>query len=199
MDSLMQNCDDILLWSKLKQGDRNAFSLLYERYVSCLYNYASRICKDTDLVEDCIQDVFIALWKYHKNLSPTTSVKYYLYRALRSRLFKSAGASGWALKDGINWNEVENLVDISPEQELMASESVDERTRKLRKYLHNLSPRQYEAIILRFYDEFTYEEIADIMEVNPQSIRNLIHRGLLQLRQYAQFLTSVSAFLIVFR
>ena len=195
----MQNCDDILLWSKLKQGDRNAFSLLYERYVSCLYNYASKICKDKDLVEDCIQDVFIALWKYHKNLSLTTSVKYYLYRALRSRLSKSAGASGWALKDGINWNEVENLVDISPEQELMASESVDERTRKLRKYLHNLSPRQYEAIILRFYDEFTYEEIADIMEVNPQSIRNLIHRGLLQLRQYAQFLTSVSALLIVFR
>lgn len=195
----MQDCNDILLWNRLKQGDRNAFSVLYERYVSCLYNYALKICKDRDLVEDCIQDVFIALWKYHKNLSPTTSVKYYLYRALRSRLFKSAGTSTWAVQDGVNWNEVENLVDISPEEELMAAESVDERTRKLRKYLHNLSPRQYEAIVLRFYDEFTYEEIASIMEVNPQSIRNLIHRGLLQLRQYAQFLTSVTAFLIVFR
>ena len=195
----MEDCNDILLWSRLKQGDKNAFSILYERHVSCLYNYSSKICKDRDLVEDCIQDVFIALWKYHKNLSPTTSVKYYLYRALRSRLFKSAGTSGWALQDGVNWNEVENLVDLSPEEELMATESVDERTRKLRKYLHNLSPRQYEAIVLRFYDEFTYEEIASIMEVNPQSIRNLIHRGLLQLRQYAQFLTSVSAFLIVFR
>lgn len=195
----MDACNDIDLWGRLKCGDRNAFSALYERYVGCLYNYASKICKDRDLVEDCIQDVFIALWKYRKNISSTTSVKYYLYRALRSRLFKSAGDADWALQDGVNWNEVESLVELSPEEELVAVELVDERTRKLRKYLHNLSPRQYEAIVLRFYEEFTYEQIADIMQVNPQSIRNLIQRGLLQLRQYAQFLASFSAVLIVLR
>lgn len=188
--ALKENCNDIDLWGRLRGGDRDAFSGLYERYLNCLYNYASKICKDRDFVEDCIQDVFVALWKYRKNLSPTTSVKYYLFRSLRSRLFKSADGAGWALQDGVHWNEVERLVDLSPEEELMAVESVDERTRKLRKYLHNLSPRQYEAIVLRFYDEFTYEEIADIMQVNPQSIRNLIQRGLLQLRQYAQFLAS---------
>lgn len=195
----MTDCDDILLWSRLKRGDRNAFSSLYERYVSCLYNYASKICKDRDRAEDCIQDVFIDLWKYRKNLSPTTSVKYYLYRALRSRLFRSIGDSEWGLQDGVKWNELENLMDLSPEEEMVATESVDERTRKLRKYLHNLSPRQYEAIVLRFYEEFSYEEIADIMQVNPQSIRNLIQRGLLQLRQYAQFLATFSAVLMVFR
>lgn len=195
----MNDCNDIDLWSRLKRGDRNAFSALYERYVSCLYNYASKICKDRDLVEDCIQDVFIALWKYRKNLSTTTSVKYYLYRAVRSRLFKSEAAADWALQDGVNWNEVENFVDLSPEEELVAVESLDERTRKLRKYLHNLSPRQYEAIVLRFYEEFSYDEIADIMQVNPQSIRNLIQRGLLQLRQYAQFLASLSPLLLIFR
>jgi len=83
---------------------------------------------------------------------------------------------------------MENLIDLSPEEELMSIESGDERTRKLKKYLHNLSPRQYEAIMLRFYDEFSYEEIGEIMGANPQSIRNLVARGLLHLRQYAQFL-----------
>lgn len=195
----MEDRDDVVLWSMLKQGDRKSLSMLYERYVNCLYNYASKVCKDKDLVEDCIQDVFIALWKYHKNLSSTTSVRYYLYRALRRRLFKSAGDAGWAVHDGVNWDDVENLIDPSPEEVLMTIESVDERTLRLRKYLHNLSPRQYEAIVLRFYEEFTYEEIAEIMQVNPQSIRNLIHRGLLQLRQYAQFLASLSAILMVLR
>ncbi|HLT79864.1 MAG TPA: sigma-70 family RNA polymerase sigma factor [Cyclobacteriaceae bacterium] len=184
----MTDCSDSALWSGLKKGDRNAFSMLYQRYVGLLYNYASRICKDRDRIQDCIQDVFVALWKYRKNLAATTSVKYYLYRALRSRIFKTSAASEWNVQDGVRWDDMENLIDLSPEEELMSIESGDERTRRLKKYLHNLSPRQYEAIMLRFYDEFSYEEIAQIMGANPQSVRNLVTRGLLQLRQYAQFL-----------
>jgi RNA polymerase sigma-70 factor (ECF subfamily) len=184
----MTDCSDAVLWKELKRGDRSAFSMLYQRYVGLLYNYASRICKDRGRIEDCIQDVFVALWKYRKNLAATTSVKYYLYRALRSRIIKTAGGNEWNLQDGVRWDDMENLIDLSPEEELMSIESVDERTRKLKKSLHNLSPRQYEAIMLRFYDEFSYEEIGHIMGANPQSVRNLVARGLLQLRQYAQFL-----------
>ncbi|HEY4655026.1 MAG TPA: sigma-70 family RNA polymerase sigma factor [Cyclobacteriaceae bacterium] len=193
----MESCSDITLWRKLKKGDRNAFAMLYERHVGLLYNYASKICKNKDRIEDCIQDVFIALWKYHRNLSVTTSVRYYLYHALRSRLFKSSVDSMWPVQDGLNWDDVENLVDLSPEDELVKTESKDQQARRLQKYLHNLSPRQYEAIVLRFYDEFSYEEIAGIMHVNPQSIRNLIQRGLIQLKQYAQFLTSMTTILAI--
>lgn len=186
---------DIVLWKKLKRSDKCAFAMLYERHVGMLYNYASKMCKDKVWIEDCIQDLFIDLWRYRRNLADTTSVKFYLYHSLRCRLFKSSSNTLWTFRDGVNWEDVERLMSLSPEDDRIEAESVDELTRKLQKFLHNLSPRQYEAIVLRFYDGFSYEEIASIMQVNSQSIRNLIQRGLVQLRQYAQYLISAGIFL----
>src|SRR5690606_24690250 len=123
----MTDCSDSALWSGLKKVDRNAFSMLYRRYVGLLYNYASRICKGRDRIQDCIQDVCVALWKYRKNLAATTSVKYYLYRALRSRIFKTSAASEWNVQDGVRWDDMENLIDLSPEEELMSIESGEDR------------------------------------------------------------------------
>lgn len=181
--------NDIQLWNKLRRSNRDAFSKLYERYVDVLYNYACKICKDKELIEDAIQDLFIDLWKYRKHLSQTTSVRYYLYYALRTRVVRALSKSGnWSFKDGLSWDEVEGLMTSSAEHQQVELEALDEKTKKLRKYLHNLSPRQYEAIVLRFYDDFSYEEIASLMQANPQSIRNLVQRGLSQLKQYGQLL-----------
>ena len=189
---------DIELWSRIKRGDKCAFALLYERYVSLLYNYASKICKDKNLVEDSIQDLFIDLWKYRASIAPTTSVKYYLYFALRTRIARASSKVSWFLREGVSWDDIKGFMTISSEMEMIEAETTDEKTRKIQKYLHNLSPRQYEAIVLRFYDEFTYEEIANVMNVNSQSVRNLIHRGLAQLKQYTQLLTSWIASILFF-
>jgi RNA polymerase sigma factor (sigma-70 family) len=86
---------------------------------------------------------------------------------------------------------------LSEESRVVEKELHDEQLEKLKKYLNNLSPRQYEAIILRFYDEMSYAEIALIMEVNEQSVRNLIQRGLEHLRQYSRLVVSVSSLLIL--
>jgi RNA polymerase sigma-70 factor (ECF subfamily) len=65
-------------------------------------------------------------------------------------------------------------------------EGSDQQLERLKRYLNNLSPRQYEAIVLRFYDEMSYADIAAVMEVNEQSVRNLVQRGLEHLRQYSR-------------
>jgi RNA polymerase sigma-70 factor (ECF subfamily) len=88
-------------------------------------------------------------------------------------------------------------VSGSSEEDFIESELVDERARRIQKFLHNLSPRQYEAIVLRFYDEFSFDDIGKIMDMNPQSVRNLIQRGLVQLKQYTQLLTSFLLFFLI--
>jgi RNA polymerase sigma-70 factor (ECF subfamily) len=184
--------DDVALWRSIKKGEKAALGSLYEMHIDVLYNYAAKICKDKEVIEDAVHDVFIDIWRYRKNLSETTSVRYYLYYALRSRLLKDLRNNARMIHDGYEafaWKDLDSLLTISSEHEIIESEHLDERTKRLAKFLANLSPRQHEAISLRFYDDFTYEEIAGIMRINEQSVRNLIQRALLQLRQYSQLLS----------
>lgn len=165
--------------------------------MNVLYNYAVKICKDPDLIEDSIQDLFIDIWRYRKNLSDTDSVKYYLYFSLRTKIARHSSVTSRLISEGIRWDDIKGLVAGSCEQDLIESEELDERVTRLKKYLHNLSPRQYEAIVLRFYDEFSFDEIGKIMDMNPQSVRNLIQRGIIQLKQYSQLLISLLFFFVI--
>jgi RNA polymerase sigma-70 factor (ECF subfamily) len=181
----------------IKAGDKKALAVVYERYVNVLYNYAVKICKDPDLIEDSIQDLFIDIWRYRKNLSDTDSVKYYLYFSLRTKIARHSSVTSRLINEGIRWDDIKGLVSGSSEEDFIESEHVDERARRIQKFLHNLSPRQYEAIVLRFYDEFSFDDIGKIMDMNPQSVRNLIQRGLVQLKQYTQLLTSFLLFFLI--
>jgi RNA polymerase sigma-70 factor (ECF subfamily) len=193
--------DDLLLWNQIRRSDRCAFAALYEKHMDALYNYAMKICRNRALAEDSIQDLFIELWRYRETLSDVVSVRYYLYRALRRRIVKNESDHSWLTNEGIRWENIQELTATPLENSMIEAEVRDEKTRKLQKYLNDLSPRQYEAIVLYFFDEFSYEEIAAIMDVNEQSSRNLIQRGLAQLRQHAQFLISwlPALFVIIYR
>jgi RNA polymerase sigma-70 factor (ECF subfamily) len=102
----------------------------------------------------------------------------------------------WLYDDTSFIDEVLRLSTQSQEHDIIESESKDQKSAKLKRLLNDLSPRQYEALALYFYDEFSYEEIASILNVNTQSARNLVQRGLTQLRDYARHIVSISFFLL---
>jgi RNA polymerase sigma-70 factor (ECF subfamily) len=187
--------EELELWEAMRSGDRNAFAMLYERYFKLLYNYGRKIGQDSSHVEDSIHDLFVDLWRYKSNLSTTTSVRFYLYRSLRRRLIKKNNNVLWLSHDMHLLEEALQLSSPSLENQIIESESTDYRVNQLRKLLNDLSPRQYEALVLFFYDEFTYPEIASMLQLNEQSARNLVQRGLVQLRQYAKHIISFFLFL----
>ena len=183
--------DDVKYWESLIQGDEQAFAKLYEQYFQVLYNYGRKICTDEGTVEDAIHDLFVDLWRYKSNLSPTTSVRFYLYRALRRRLAENNTKIFFSENDKLVLADAYQHVTPSKEFEIIETEIRDKRVLQLKKLLNDLSPRQYEALVLYFYDEFTYDEIAAIMNLNSQSVRNLVQRGLTQLRQYVKYIVSI--------
>ncbi len=81
--------DNLLLWDKFLQGDACAFGELMHRHYRDLFNYGTRFTKDKELVKDCIQDLFLSLWKNRLTLSRTEFVKYYLLKSLRRKLSKN--------------------------------------------------------------------------------------------------------------
>ncbi len=195
--SFNNQTEDSVIWLNIQRGNQCALEALYNRFFKTLYNYGRKVCSNKTIVEDAIHDLFLDLWQYRANLSSTTSIRFYLYRALRRRIVKNENKDIASSLFDFQLDDLLLKSTFSHEETIVESERSNEQTTKLKKHLHNLSPRQYESLILRFYDELSYEEIGALLEVNEQSARNLVQRGLDQLRYFSKIGTVISFFLML--
>ncbi len=180
--------DESLLWSKFKAGDQSAFAEIYRLHIRGLIQYGSKISLDSQVVQDAIQDLFLELWHSRQRLSATTSVRFYLFRALRNKLSKSFNAD-FSLDAGTDF-----LSEPSVEFLMMENERREDRLKRLRTALDTLTPRQQEAINLRFFHDFSNEEVASMMGLNYQSACKLIYSGLRLLKENMSMLLLMCLF-----
>lgn len=183
---------DAQLWQGLKKGSVDAFKAIYEQYSDGLLRYGSRFTKDTTIIEDCLHDLFVGIWKNQATLGDTNSIMSYLCVSLRRDIIRRINKSLITDQDAL-----ENLkfeADLSPEASIIAAEGQLKEKVQLEKAMEKLSHRQKEAIYLRFYEEMEYEEICEIMNINYQSMRNLIFRALQQMREYMMSLIFILSF-----
>lgn len=174
--------DEMQCWLQFKDGDRDAFAAVYRRHILSLIAYGLRLCPDRHLLKDQIQELFVELWHSRKNLSPTGSVKFYLFRALRYKLLRLE--KNRILRDHAARLAVhpDHLFEDSAETNIIGKEIHASQVASLRQAIRSLSPRQQEVIQLRYYQGFSHEQIAEIMDLNYQSVSNLLHRALLRLK-----------------
>jgi len=172
-----------LLLSNFIEGDVSAFSKLYDMYVNLLYNYGYRLTTDIELLKDCIQDVFIKIYNKRTELNTVINFKSYLLISLKNKLCdesrKRVNLSDVAV------DELDIVSSDNIEKDYIAYEKEKMDNTFINKMLDQLSPRQRKAIVLYYIEEKKYEDICAIMEMNYQSVRNLIHRGILKLRSCA--------------
>ncbi len=179
----MQANSDSILWDKFKRGDKNAFKKIYQLHAQTLLNYGYKITHDTSLIEDSIQDLFVELWKSGAQLSATTSIKFYLFRALRWKINRNRNNS--------HSNEMlplegymALLKDAPYEEFLIELQESEFKVQHLLDKLKKLPARQREAINLRYFHNFVNEEVAQIMGISYNSASKVICAGLKNLRQY---------------
>ena len=164
-------------------GDTAAFSKLYNMHVNLLYNYGCKLTTDVELLKDCIQDVFIKIYNKRTELDTVANFKSYIIISLKNKLCdesrKRVNLSDVAVEelDIISGDNIEKDY-IDNEKEMLNNVFVN-------KILDQLSPRQRKAIVLYYIEEKKYEEICVLMEMNYQSVRNLIHRGISKMRSCA--------------
>lgn len=169
------------LWKDFKSGNKKAFSHIYKNYFNVLFNYGCKIINDENLVKDCIQDLFFELWE-SKKLSDTDSIKFYLLKSIRNKILKKLNQQNKHFdKNGLSFNYDFNLV-LSYETELINEQCSVEQKEGLLNCIKKLSKRQQEAIHLRYFDDFNYDEISSIMSINHQSVHNLIYKAIKILR-----------------
>ena len=173
---------DQILWKQFKNGDQEAFKEIYRNYYPRLLSYGLKIKHNEEFVKDCIQETFYDLLQYINKLSDTNSILFYLIASLRRKIFRK-------LKYDFSFRIDENpyitleLPDDSSEDSLIEKEWRLTRKRKLKNLINELSIRQKEALTMRFFLGLDYEDISDMMEVNVQSVRNLVHIAIKSLRE----------------
>lgn len=170
--------DELALWQAFKRGDKAAFGSIYERYIDALLSYGYYFTKDKSLLEDAIQELFMDLWRMKANLSDTNAIKYYLFRSLQRKICHLMDTESVFVKIP----ETLDSVDVSIEERIISQEQAEEYQKILSKGMVLLPQRQLQAVHLRFFDNLETREIADIMGMNEQSVRNIIQRALQKLR-----------------
>ncbi|MCF0074736.1 sigma-70 family RNA polymerase sigma factor [Dyadobacter sp. CY261] len=181
MASSFTDTDDRILWQRFRQGDEEAFTLLYQRYVRVLYSYGKKLITEEAVIEDLVQDLFIDLWQSRSRLADAESPRFYLFRSLRRRIHKACNG-----RLNERWEYVDedfHPVTLSKESEIIESEQFQKQKDELDAWLKSLPGRQYEVMILRFYHDFSYSQISQLLTINEQSVRNLVQRAVCKLRQ----------------
>ncbi len=141
------------VWRSFKNGDKSAFEKLYRIHAPSLLNYGYKISSNRVLIEDSIQDLFIELWQNRERVSETTSVKFYLFKALRYKVNRNLKIDGL-----LNLQDIEDhyndLASPSHEAKLIGLEVQSLQMENLRALISQLPKRQQEAINLRYYHNF---------------------------------------------
>ncbi|GAB3918132.1 RNA polymerase sigma factor [Larkinella terrae] len=180
----MMHLSDAELWESFRKGSPEAFEQLYRRFYAVLFRYGRTFTHDDDLVEDCIQDLFLNLHRYHYNLKPVSDgVAFYLLGSLRNTMFRQMSLLQ-RMRDSYPATELESSLELSVEEALITRQLSEQQVQQLNRALEQLPQRQREAITLKFYSGLTFEQIAQVMGVNHQSAKNFIQKGLHTLRQH---------------
>ena len=167
-------------------GDRGSFEQIYNTYIEDLLSYGYRVTSNRQLIKDSIQDLFLHLWLQRENLSNTDSIKFYLFRALRNRIVRNIEIQHEKPVTTSDLSPENLLVDLPFEHALMEDETNEAQILRLQNAISQLPKRQQEVIQLRYNQNFSLEEIADLMQINNQSVRNLLHRSIIELRKFFQ-------------
>ena len=174
---------DLILWQAFKSGDKEAFSKIYQENIDDLLSYGYRITGDRQLIRDSIQDLFLNLWQTRLKISDTDSIRFYLYRSLRNKILEGIKKNKYTEIDSTNLFE-DIIGALSIEEDLIETEQMSEQLLKLKRAIQQLPKRQQEIIQLRYYHDFSFDKIAEMMQINNQSVRNLLHRAIAELRQF---------------
>lgn len=174
---------DLDLVARHRYGDEEAFTEIYQRYATMVYNLSLRLSGSPDEASDLTQEIFLRIFRHLAKFRGSSSLKTWIYRVAlnhcRSRLGRKRPAP-----QPLTGPEGETVREIpdprrSPEDRAVAAAE----SRLVAAALARLPRRFAEAVTLRDIEDLTYQEIAEVLQVRIGTVRSRIARGRERLRQ----------------
>ncbi|MDR1743364.1 MAG: sigma-70 family RNA polymerase sigma factor [Dysgonamonadaceae bacterium] len=156
--------------------------MIYTTYAEDLFAYGMSCYPDKNLVEDVIHDLFLDIYRRKENLDGIGNMKRYLFSAFRYKIYSQL--KNKYLFEAFDSDDCTELLYESDTLEQMeALEKENEQRQLVDRLLSQLNPHQREVIHLRFIEKLSFDEIADVMHINRQSVQNLFGRAINKLRK----------------
>jgi RNA polymerase sigma-70 factor, ECF subfamily len=175
------------------KGSEEAFRKLYEKYWQDLYKIAYRRLPSEEDVKDILQETFISLWKNLHHISVNESLGGYLYTSLRNKIFNYYEKNGVRLKTLMN----QPFKPAESEDIIYSSLSTKELQLVISAILAEMPPKMREIYKLSKEEQLTNAEIAGLLMLAPQTIKNQIHEALHRIREELKK-SSLHLFLFLF-
>ncbi len=176
----MREDESKIKWDLFLAGDNDAYCWIYKVYIQMLFRYGHRFTSDTELIKDCIQDVFTGLYKNRKQLVTPKNIKVYLLISLKNNLLNALYREDRFTP--YNNETVSFTLGLTVEEQYVNDEQQTNQQKKVQEILNVLTPRQKEIIYYRYIQELSFDEICIMMDMNYQSAQNLIQRSLKKIR-----------------
>ena len=170
------------LMARIARGDEAAFEILVNRHQASVLNLIYRFIGDRTQAKDLAQEVFIRVWQAAKTYRPEAKFTTWLYRITANLCInelKSARRRKWfsfhRFDEDSEKSMEDSISDGSPTAEDLLLER--EQNRQISDALQSLPDNQRMALILKRYDDLSYQEIAQILGCSVSAVESLLVRA----------------------
>lgn len=182
MAATMQT-DDKALIESFQAGDDFAFVSLYNRYKGSIYTYCLKMLLDRELAQDVMQDTFLRIYENRERLLNTSSFRAWTFTIARNQ----------CLNQFRRTNRLQPLDDKSinalparATQSQVAALEKSEQIALVNHCLGRLKPEYREVIILREYQNLSYEEIAGVTRSTISAVKSRLFKARRKLASYME-------------
>ncbi|MCD4781056.1 MAG: sigma-70 family RNA polymerase sigma factor [Candidatus Omnitrophica bacterium] len=177
-----ENDPDVRLMLAVQQGDKKAFETLMTKFYPRILNFVYKFVRNRARSEELTQEIFIRVYKSVARYAPKAKFQTWLYTIARNvclnevtrnkRKFVSLDAP--STFDGRTLEEkLENERSPDPGHQVLH----EERKRQVKKAIFALPPNQRTALILRRYENMSYQQIAETMKTSSKAVKSLLNRA----------------------
>ena len=168
---------------RFQEGDINAYNELVKRYKDRLLNFVLRYFNNVEQAEDVVQDTLIKLYthaSYYKNVAKFST---WIFTIAKNNALTELRKNKRKKTDSL-WTEDGQVIDINSKEESLDSKVQNEiAIDQLNKFLDEIPENFRMAVVLRDFQELSYEEISKILEIPIGTIKSRINRGRIQLAE----------------
>ncbi len=174
---------DLRIWQSFRKGNKDAFQKIYFDHYRFLYNYCRKYTSDSSLVEDLLQDLFINILVRKDRLSDTDNIRLYLLGSIRRRLFKALNQKEHQVTDLFDSLNPSFHFEEGVEPSFGENEDENKTLKTIFKSVNNLGARQKEIIYMKYFSGLNNKEIAEVLGVSYQTVRNTLCNALRNIRK----------------
>ncbi|MEY2561923.1 MAG: hypothetical protein QOH88_116 [Verrucomicrobiota bacterium] len=182
------DAEDVRLMQLASTGDTDAFEQLVERHQRLVLGTVARMLGNNSEVEDIAQQVFVRVWKSANRYVPTAKFTTWLLKITRNLVFNEVRRRTRHVRVPLQLEPDEEERPLKDEHAIAPDASLLEQELQgaIEDAIAQLPETQRMALVLRRYDDLSYEEIADVLDQSVPAVKSLLFRARTELRQSLQ-------------